>query len=159
MRDLGAVQPMTVGPTEDYTAVREILFHPKVFHSRSVVDHVRPEEYRFPSGLYLLAVDEGKPIGFFYFTAVNPILYEVHCAFLPQAWGSKTTQAAKAGLSWLSLHTGCRMLMALVPAFNKPAQAYLERLGAEYQGNIPRGAQKNGKRVPEMIFSLEVPTT
>jgi len=150
---------MTVGPTEDYTTIREILFHPKVFHSRSVADHVRPEEYRFPNGLYLLAREEGKPIGFFYFMAVNPILYEVHCAFLPEAWGPKTKQAAAAGLSWLSVHTACRMLMALVPAFNKPAQAYLERLGAICQGSIPRGAQKNGKRVSELIFSLEVPVT
>ena len=148
---------MTVGVAEDYAAVREILFHPKVFHSRSVVDHVRPEEYRFPAGLYLLARDEEKPIGFFYLSAVNPILYEVHCAFLPEAWGSKTKQAATLGLIWLSLHTSCRMLMALVPAFNKPARAYLERIGGEYQGRIPRGAQKNGRRVPELIFSLEVP--
>ena len=157
MFHLGAVQRMiSIEPTEDYEVLRSILFHPQVFHFRAVPDGIKAEEYHFPDGLYLLAKDQLKPVGYFYFSPQNPILYQVHTAFLPSSWGYQTVMAARAGIAWLALHTECEVLLALVPSFNKSALSFLERLGAQYHGIVPRAVRKEGVRVPEMIYTLEV---
>jgi hypothetical protein len=154
---LGAVQRMiSIEPTEDYEVLRSILFHPQVFHFRSVPDSIKPEEYHFPDGLYLLARSGITPVGYFYFSLQNPILYQVHTAFLPSSWGYQTVLAARAGIAWLALHTECEVLLALIPSFNRSALSFMERLGAHCHGSVPRAIKKEGVRVPEMIYTLEV---
>jgi hypothetical protein len=147
---------LTVAPTQDFYEVQKIVRHPQVFHFRSLCDGISDENFTPPPGLYLLAKDETGPLGIFYLTVQNPILYQVHTAFLPEAWGYKTFHAGKLGIRWLAENTICRKMIALIPSFNDSALAYVERLGGQLEGKIHNGAMKDGLLVPEYVYGVTV---
>jgi hypothetical protein len=154
--DLGEVLLVTIERTDDLFEVQKIVRHPQVFHFRSLCDGITQEAFTPPPGLYLLAKDETGPLGIFFFQVQNPVLYQVHAAFLPEAWGPKTLKAARLGIAWLAENTLCKKLMALIPAFNDPALAYVQRIGGRIEGKIHHGAQKDGWLVPEYVYGITV---
>lgn len=147
---------MTITPTDDLCLVCSILKHPQVFHLRSLCDGIDPKQYRPPQGLYLLAQDKTGVLGFFYFHAQNPVLWQVHTAFLPHAWGVRAKKAGLLVIEWLAQNTLCRKLVAFIPEFNHPARAYCQRIGGVCEGQIAGGAQKDGELVAEYIYGVPI---
>jgi hypothetical protein len=147
---------VTIERTDDLFEVQKIVRHPQVFHFRSLCDGITQEAFTPPPGLYLLAKDETGPLGIFFFQVQNPVLYQVHAAFLPEAWGPKTLKAARLGIEWLAENTLCKKLMALIPAFNDAALAYVQRIGGGWRARFITERMKDGWLVPEYVYGITV---
>jgi RimJ/RimL family protein N-acetyltransferase len=147
---------ITVEQCANLDIIQELVQNPHVFNFRSLCDGVDVKNFRLPDGLYLLARSEHGPLGMFYLHAQNPILWQVHVAFLPHAWGKPARTAGLLGIDWLAQKTACRKMIALIPEFNRAALGYVERIGGILEGRIRHGAMKEGTPVNELVYGITV---
>lgn len=87
----------------------------------------------------------GQALGFFLLVAHSPVLYEIHTALLPHAWGARARAAAAGIVAWTWEHTSCRRLITSVPASNRLALAFAKRAGMQQYGVNEKAYLKGGK--------------
>jgi hypothetical protein len=147
---------ITIEPTTDEGTIHSILFHPQVMHRRSLSDGFETGNWALPTGLYLLARSNGTPMGLFLLHVQNPILLQAHTAFLPEFWGKPAAKAQTSGIKWLAEHTPFKRMFCLIPEFNASALGYVNRTGWSYEGQIKCAVLKDGLRMDEHIYGIEI---
>ncbi len=154
------ITEITLERTRDYGLIRELVTHPEIYpcvtddFSPSADDWTPPQNERV---WWLLAREGDELLGFFMLLEESPILFHVHCAFLPGARGARARKAALAGLEWLWQNTKCLRLVASIPGWNKPAVFFARYLGMEIFGVNRSAYVKDGKIWNQIMFGTTRP--
>ena len=148
---------------EDADAVRAIYCHPEmaeIFFD----DGIKPAQMDFsqlvniPVAYFIIASDDGKDIGLFFFYPMNTITFELHTAFLPGHRGAKVRRASVLAREYMFANTPCRKVITQIPVDNRRAYVMARLCGMEQEGINRRSWLKNGKIVDQytMGFCREV---
>lgn len=108
------------------------------------------EEILSSPACYALMPNEGS---LFVFIPQNGILYEVHCAVLPEWRGMQAVGAAKAAKDWMYANTPCQKIFTVCPAYNAAAYALARRSGMTRVGVITNSFLKGGKLIDLILLS------
>lgn len=149
---------MKVERTHDMDAVREILTDPAVWSL--VSDDGCPDRHDFTPVrdtriVYLLARDQGVPVGVFLLVPVNAVTWDVHCAMLPGYRGLPAVVAARLALDLAFAEADARKLTAAIPASNQRAVRFARALGFRQEGVSTRSFLKNGRLEDRIVFGIE----
>jgi len=145
---------LSVSPTQDYSLIREIAIHPKIFDKISDDDTPKCEEWKpmeHPALIYLLASDEDGPCGYWMLQPHASYLVEVHTVLLPRAWGDNALRLGRIAIQWVWENTSFQRMFTLVPKFNRIALRFALVSGFEKFGEQPDAYLKNGK-LHSMIY-------
>lgn len=160
MEKSSADRALAVERTTDYEAIRKLATHPAVF-SKICDDFSNDprgwQATRHPAMVYLLARNEGQPIGFAAFFPKNAICWEMHFAFLPSAYGSAAEQALRSMFDWIWTYTRCVRIVGEICRENRLAIRFALRCGVELCGIHARSRMKNGKLQDQVILGISKP--
>ena len=110
--------------TFDYPMIRRMATHPMLYEA-SRDDFTPPASEYSPvendAIIYLAANVNDIPQGILMMIPFSPILYDVHISFLPEMWGEKSIQAARAAFQWMWDNTPCVRIQAQIPEDNTHA--------------------------------------
>jgi RimJ/RimL family protein N-acetyltransferase len=151
---------ITFQRTWDLELARSVITHPRLFPFLSDDHSPRPQEFRAPRDervWYVLAYEDDELLGLWMFVHYSPVLWEVHTALLPSAWGASARAAARAMAEWLWAHTSCRRLITNVPAYNRLALRFAEAAGMRRFGVNERSLLKNGRLHDQIMLGLSRP--
>ena len=84
----------------------------------------------------------------------NYVLYEVHTALLPCAWGLRAPLATRAGARWMFEHTNCQRIVTCVPAGNTLALRLALKAGMSQYGRNPRSLLRGGVLVDQILLGM-----
>ncbi|MGH9663953.1 MAG: hypothetical protein ACRD9L_05990 [Bryobacteraceae bacterium] len=146
--------------TWDYSLVREVVTHPKVWpwvtddFSPAAGDYL-PVEH--PGVWYMLAWDDGELLGLWAFTPENGVCWEVHTCLLPGHGFRRARAAARGMRAWLWANTPCRRVVTKVPAYNRIAYKFAVDAGLEQFGLNPKSIQKNGRLHDQALLGVSKP--
>lgn len=146
---------MRVG-IEKLSTVNAIMRHEEVYPH--IID-----DYSLPQGglsfedvlrnlhIYTLMPNKGSV---FIFTPHSVILYEVHCAVLPEGRGRTAVEASIKARDWMFKNTECLKIVASIPECNIRALAAARCFGMKNGGRITNAFLKNGRLVDLILFSV-----
>jgi len=147
-------------PTKDYARLRAVATHDKLWNHLSD-DFAPPKDEWRPSEnealLYVQAWDGAEELGFFMLAPHSPVLYEIHTALLPCAWGERAAEAARGIVDWLWANTSCLRLITSVPASNRLALRFAKAAGMAAYGVNPASYMKRGKLEDLILLGLSRP--
>lgn len=150
---------MTFELTHDYALVSQIAKHPKLwprladdFTDKDTWKPVQHEAFH-----YVLVKDEGEVLGFFLLVPMSPVLWEIHTALLPNAWGDRSKIAVQGVFDWLWATTPAQRLFTQVPDSNRLAIAAAERAGMKHYGVQPNAYMKNGELESLILLGINRP--
>jgi RimJ/RimL family protein N-acetyltransferase len=144
--------------TEDWELIKRIATDPAIWPHISDDFSPYPEAWEpNPALTYIQVSDEEQALGFFLLVAFSPILWEVHTALLPAAWGSASLACAKALLDWVWTNTPCERLITTVPDVNRLAFRFALKAGMKKYGANPRSYQKDGILHNTILLGLDRP--
>ena len=146
--------------TSDRDLIAQIMTHPQVY--AGVADDYFPAPENFypaenAAVYYLLARDGAELLGLVITHAVNAILWEVHHALLPEAWGAPAHAVARAFEEWLWTNTAAETAIGFTPADHALALRYARRHGMAEVGRIPRAIQRGGELRELVVFAKSRP--
>jgi len=151
---------ITLERTFDYAQVAAIMRHRRLYRWLGD-DFYPPAEWFWPMEneqiCYLLAREGGALLGVCITHPINPLLWEVHHALLPEAWGPRALEIGRAFEAWLWAHTRAERAFGLTPTDNRLALAYARRLGMQEAGRLARCYQRDGQLHDLIIFSKSRP--
>ena len=144
----------------DYELIRSILTHPRIYPH--IADDGSPprEEYRpieSEAIWYVVVRDCEEVLGLWMLHPLNTITYEIHTALLPNAWGSRSIQAALELPDWIWEHTPCRRIITNVPSANRLALRFALAAGMTIYGVNPGSYLKNGVLCDQTCLGLSKP--
>ncbi len=147
---------LTFERTRDIELIRQVLTHPRLY--RHMGDDTAPPAEEFapnadPRIWYVLARARGELLGILPFVPHSAVRWEVHCAFLPRAWGH-TAPALAGGIRWLFEQSTCRRIVASVPRSNRLAARLAQRAGLVLWGVEPAAFLRDGQLVDVMHFGI-----
>lgn len=140
-------QAIRIQPLEDADLITQTLRHPRIFpHIR---DDLTPsaedvEVVLSPAVTYLGAYARGLYLGLFFLHRHNCVLFEVHTALLPHAWGARAVECAKACIEWVFANTACERLITSVPEDNPLALRLALKAGMRHYGINPQSMRREG---------------
>jgi hypothetical protein len=135
--------------TYDLAFVRNVLTHPRIYPSIGD-DFAGPREGFVPNSdsriWWVEATDAaGELLGLFMFLPRSAVLFEMHIALLPVAWGPPGLRAGRQVIPWVFEHTTCRRLIGEVPRSNTLAIRWAEAIGFARYGVNRRAFMKGGE--------------
>jgi len=139
---------VTFTRTHDWSLVKSIVTHPKIYGRVSDDFAAKPEDWQATDNefiWYILAEDEGKLLGLFIFIPENQICWGVHTCLLPESYGPKAHEAGRGIIQWIWEHTGCLRITTVVPEYNRLALKFAQDSGLVTYGINPHSYMKNGK--------------
>lgn len=146
--------------TRDYGLVRSIITHPAVFRATLLSDGTPArEEFVVPEdeGIwYVIAKEAGAPIGLYVFRPLNAFESSVHMALLPCAWGKRSRAVSLACAAWYAGQSGCELLAATVPAYNRLMHSLARRIGMTETAILPDSIRQRGQLCDQTIFTLRI---
>lgn len=134
-------------PTKDWNYIKSVATHPRLWPYLADDFSPAPEVWEPPdseSRIYLKVADQERELGFFLLCAFSPILFQVHTALLPCAWGKRAAAAAEALIAWVWEHTTCQRLITEVPDYNTLAHRFALKAGMTEYGRNPKSFSKDG---------------
>jgi RimJ/RimL family protein N-acetyltransferase len=143
--------------TQDWGYLRLVATHPKLWPHLSDDFSGERESWQpreDESLVYVKVTDDEQCLGFFLLVPHSPVLWEVHTALLPEAWGAPAREAAKGVIAWTWAQTTCQRLVTSVPAYNRLALAFAKRAGMTEYGRNPRAYQKHGSLHDLILLGL-----
>jgi len=147
---------ITIERTHDMSLVNRIVKHPKIWNS--LTDDAQ-DKYWYPLDdaniHWLLVLIECIPAGVFMVHRHNQICWEIHTAILPEYWGERAREAAKAVLKYLFTNTDCEKLITNVPETNKAALRYAKASGMKLFGTNTKSFKKNGVLMDQYMLGIE----
>jgi RimJ/RimL family protein N-acetyltransferase len=147
-------------PTRDLGYVRLVATTPRLWEHLSD-DFSGPREAWQPPAhdaiTYLKVTDDEQCLGFFMLVQQSPVLWEVHTALLPAAWGACGREAAQGLIAWVFAHSTCQRLITSVPASNRLALRFALRAGMTEFGRNPRAYQTRGQLEDLILLGLSRP--
>jgi RimJ/RimL family protein N-acetyltransferase len=106
---------------------------------------------------HVLAYDGDELLGLFSVNPVNRILWEVHVALLPQAWGVRAKRAALEFFAWVWANLPAEKLFCLIADDNRAARKYALRCGLRQCGRLMNALRRGGELKDLVLFDLERP--
>jgi RimJ/RimL family protein N-acetyltransferase len=148
---------ITFERTRDYPLVREILTHPQLY--RFLGDDATPAAAEFevnehPAIWYVLARDESYLLGVFTLIPQNAVCFEIHAAMLPESWGQTALEALQRVFLFMTAESGCRRIVASIPACNRLAIRYGERAGMTQFGVNPDSFLRGGTLYSQVLLGI-----
>jgi RimJ/RimL family protein N-acetyltransferase len=146
----------------DYTLIRGILTHDKIWPHISDDGSPPREEYRpieHDAIWYVIVRDGDKLLGLWVFTPQNAVCWEVHTALLPAAWGPRGQHAARLLPGWIWANTPCRRIVTNVPETNRLALHFAVKSGMKIYGVNRQSWMKNGVLCDQICLGLSQPET
>ena len=95
-----------------------------------------------------------NPGSVFLFMPHNFVLYEVHCAILPNWRGIQAVEASKGTRDWMFANTPCQKIITVCPAYNTRAYALARRSGMVVVGVITKAFLKDRRLVDLILLSV-----
>jgi RimJ/RimL family protein N-acetyltransferase len=141
----------------DLGIVHRILTHPRIWPHVGDDFAGPPEGWAPPSDSriwWVLAMDGGPILGLFTFLPRSTVLWEMHVAMLPTAWGPSAVRAGRLVIPWLFEHSTCRRLIGEVPDSNRLAMRYAESIGFRRFGTNRCAFMKNGALKDLVLFGI-----
>jgi RimJ/RimL family protein N-acetyltransferase len=136
--------------TQDMDLVRAILSNEKIYGK--MIDDSCPAREDFkpvnhPLKYYLIPYFRGEdiPLGSVLCHPLNAIMYQIHIGILPEFWGFRSPQILEKSIEWMHENTGCKKIIAMIPAGNKLAIALAKRCDFEQEGLIKNSVLISGK--------------
>lgn len=151
----------TFEQTNDEFLIRYILTHKKIY-GRASDDFAPPVADFRPHMLgvhYILLLMNGHTMGLWALVPHSTVLWELHTALLPQAWGEIAREAFPHFLHWLWENTTCQRLITAVPAHNRAALKIGREWGFFEWGVNFKAFQKWGKLYDIHMLGLNRPST
>jgi RimJ/RimL family protein N-acetyltransferase len=149
---------LTFERTENRVLVKLIIGHPKLYERLSNDDSPARKDFEpvFGPNLWYVTVHDGWDLlGLWLFIARSSVLWEVHTALLPCAWGAQGLSAAKEMAKWIFTEIPqMHRLITEVPAYNRLAVKFAERAGMTQYGVNPKSFQKLGKLHDLVLLGL-----
>lgn len=148
---------MTFERTQDYSLIRRIMAHPRVYPH--ITDDACPPVEEFhpvesPEIWYVVVRAGEQLLGMWCFFPQNHVTWEVHTCLLPAAYGEIGREAAKRMASWIWQNTPCRRIITNVPAFNRLALKFAKAAGMVEFGRNERSFLKNGELHDQIMLGL-----
>lgn len=149
--------------TQDYTHIRSILTHPRVFNhisddgSPKIADYQPPQHETIS---YILAHDSQELLGLFMFhPTISSSCLEVHTCLLPTVGRARAQQVVRELALWIWPRIAQRVILTHVPAYNKPAAALARAAGFKAWGRLPRAFRKFHRDHDLILMGLSRPET
>ncbi len=156
----GNVATFTYERTVDASLIRYILTHEKVYGRAS--DDFAPPVAEFQPHMdgvtYVLLKRDGLALGLWAIVPHSPVLWELHTALLPHAWGPTAREAWPGFLEWLWTNTTCKRLITSVPEFNRAALKIGREWGFAEYGVNEDGFQKGNRMHNIHMLGLSRPS-
>ncbi len=149
--------------TFDLALVRSIMTRPEIYPGLADDFYPSAENFRPFAGaalFHLLAFDDergGELLGLFVTHPINAVLWEVHHALLPSAWGARAHRVGIAFESWLWENTQAQTAVGFTPASNRLALRYARRHGMTEVGRIPLAIARRSRLEDILIFAKHRP--
>lgn len=146
--------------TSDYDLVKRIVTHPRVYPHVTddfSLEASQWEPARHEGIYYLLVKEDGELLGLFTVIPLNGICWEIHTTLLPQAWGPRAGEAARAVQRWLWEQTRCERLVTNVPEYNRLALRFARQAGLQQFGVNPASYRKDGKLYDQIMLGVSRP--
>lgn len=142
--------------TRDFELIASIMSRPELY--RWIADDFYPAAENFwplasDSILYLLAYEGAELLGLVITHPINAVLWEVHHAILPSAWGERAHRIAVEAEQWIWRHTLAAAIVGFTPECNRLALQFARRHGGREVGRIPRAYQRDGALFDLIVFS------
>jgi RimJ/RimL family protein N-acetyltransferase len=148
-----------IEPLSDERLIMATLGHPRVWPHISDDATKTPEDLRpaLTDGrlCFCGAYDGTEYLGLFLLHAHNFILFEVHTALLPKAWGPRARAACGAVIKWVFDTTECRRLITCVPDGNLLALRLAEESGMQAFGYNPRSLMRGGQLIGQHMLGMD----
>lgn len=141
--------------TRNLKLVASIMTHPKLWPWIADDFYPAPEHFwplESEAIHYLVALDEDEPLGLVITHPINAILWEVHHALLPQAWGARARAIGEAFEAWLWANTSALKAVGFTPSCNKLALRYARKAGMQEVGRIEKCYQRQFELHDIVIF-------
>ena len=146
--------------TTDTELIKRAVTHPKVWARLEYDFSPSAEEFDPPLDehiWYISVFCRGEFLGIFALIERSPVLWEIHAALLPIAWGKPSRQIFPELLDWIWEHTTCHRLIADIPDFNRSALKYAEDVGMVRWGINEAAYQKDNKLYNIVMFGISRP--
>jgi RimJ/RimL family protein N-acetyltransferase len=145
----------------DYSLIRKILTHPKIWPHIS--DDGSPAAAEFQpiqsEAVWYIVVRDGEEIlGLWMLHPHNSICWEIHTCLLPIAWGERGLEAARLLGEWIQKHIPCRRVITNVPSNNRLALRFALEAGMTEFGVNPASFLKNGKLRDQVLLGISLPS-
>lgn len=141
--------------TFDMNLVAKIMTHPRLWPHLADDFYPAPDNF-IPLGgdniFYLLAREAGRILGLCIAHPINTLLWEVHHALLPSAWGRKAHRIGEAFQQWIWDNTKALKLVGFTPSCNRLAVRYALKQGLTKIGEISQCFQRGGMLCDVFIF-------
>ena len=106
----------------------------------------------------MLAREDGEVIGAFMVSWHSAYLWEIHEAFLPQAWGERAIRATIEFREWIWRENKVvRRLFGQIVRSNRLALRFAKAAGMEEFGVHPRSFMKNGIMQDQILVGIDRP--
>lgn len=154
------VPAFSIFRSRDYSAIRALAIHPRVFPHISD-DFTRdpktwqPVESEF--AVHLLAKDEEGIFGLGVFLARTHCEYEAHMAFLPRSYGNLAQSSFKTMIAWMWQNSTARRLIGEIERSNTLAIRFARRAGFEIYGINRKSKLKGGLLVDQVAMGISKP--
>lgn len=106
----------------------------------------------------MLVLEDGEVIGLFIVSAHSRYLWEIHEAFLPEAWGERAIRATIAFREWIwKNNRDVRRLFGQIVRSNRLALRFAKAAGMVEFGVHPRSFMKNGVMQDQILVGIDRP--
>lgn len=145
---------MIVTELQDLYLINQAVMHPKINKSVSD-DFTAGQKITTSDGFMWLGIfDKNDYLGLIMAHAHNTVLYEVHTALLPKAWGSKAIRCCELIVSWLIENTDCERIITSVPENNTLALRLAKKTGFKEYGFNPNSILKDNNLIGQTMLGL-----
>lgn len=147
--------------TFDKNLIAEIMTHPRLYPHIADDFYPAPENFMPLAGdnvFYLLAKEAGCILGLCIAHPINTLLWEIHHAILPCAWGRKAQRIGEAFEAWLWENTQALKAVGFTPSCNTLAVRYAAKHGLKEVGRLTKCYQRGFELFDILIFEKARPT-
>lgn len=133
--------------SRDYSAIRALCIHPRIFPLIADDFHPEPSAWQVPENehiVYLLAVDNEGAFGFGIFYPINMACWSAHMGFLPRSYGPDARHSFKRMLNWIWANTTARKIVGDIARDNLLALRFARSVGFEIYGVNKKSVVRGG---------------
>lgn len=152
-----AARAVKIFRSRDYSAIRTLCTHPRIFPLIADDYHTDPEAWQVPENdaiVYLLASDDAGPFGFGIFHPINLACYAGHFGFLPRGYGADARKSFERMLAWLWENTTAEKVVGEIVRDNILAIRFARSVGFEIYGLNKKSFRRGGVLVDQVCLGI-----
>lgn len=128
-------------------------------HDDFAPDPAEFECVEHPLVSFMVVEEAGRDIGVFVVNAHSTVLWEIHEAFLPEAWGMTALRATIEFREWIWRESKCMRLFGQILKSNRLAIRFAKAAGMVEFGVHPESFMKGGKMQNQILVGISRPET